>query len=624
MKMKMTEIMRIASVLLAVLLILPLSSCFDPNYKWDLPEREPVVFPPLLDLPDVTTSGQVVYDTPDDGGVILRLSDDGEYYIAVGCRDKTLTSITIPNKYNGLYVTEIADYAFSNMKNLTYVSIPDSVLYVGYKAFDGCPSISYTDNEITGAKYLGNITHPYRVLIGIDKRPESFSVNNVTVVIADGAFENCTKLQAVSMSSRVRTVGDYAFRGCTALKEVIFQGDVEYIGEQAFASCTKLGKMNLPAGVKTLGAGAFEGCTSLWTASTGNGVRVIEANTFAGCTSLKSMTLGAGVNHIKETAFRGCVSLPEIILPPTAQYVDASAFLDCPALEYAEYEGGKYLPSADNEYFLLYDVTDYEVTNLPLHYETTGVAYGLFGSLEKLTGISIEENYGMGKSIYVANNCIYRTNFQGIANRLVMGMNRSRPFSSSTELTICDYAFYGCDLTYMEKLGRYVKEIGDYAFANCRGADSIRFFSAVESIGEGAFMNFDSLEYIYFSGVKVKSIGDRAFYGCDNLSDELRLPEGLTELGASAFEACPSLLSVTLPESLETVGNRAFADCSSLREITVGSGIKRVGADMVVNTAAAIQYMGDREAWLAVINRDAMKGIEPYTVICRDGYVKYE
>ena len=98
----------------------------------------------------------------------------------------------------------------------------------------------------------------------------------------------------------------------------------------------------------------------------------------------------------------------------------------------------------------------------------------------------------------------------------------------------------------------------------------------------------------------------------------------MTELGASAFEACTSLLSVTLPESLETVGNRAFADCSSLREITVGSGIKRVGSDMVVNTAAAIKYAGSREDWLAVINRDAMKGIEPYTVICRDGYVKYE
>lgn len=620
MKMKMTEIMRIASVLLAVLLILPLSSCFDPNYKWDLPEREPVVFPPLFDLPDVTTSGQVVYDTPDDGGLILRLSDDGEYYIAAGCRDKTVTSITIPNKYNGLYVTEIADRAFENMKNLTYVSIPDSVLYVGYKAFDGCPSLSYTDNEILGAKYLGNSAHPYRVLIGIYKRPESFSVNNVTMVIADGAFENCTKLQSVSLSSRVRTIGDYAFRGCTALKEVVFQGDVEYVGEQAFASCTKLGEANLPAGVKTIGAGAFEGCTSLKTASTGNGVKVIEANTFAGCTSLKSITLGAEVNHIKETAFRGCSSLSKIIPPPAAQYVDASAFLDCPALAYAEYEGGKYLPSADNEYFLLYGVTDYEVTDLLLHYETAVVAYGLFGPLEKLKNISIKQNVGVGKNITVANNCVYS---KYDASKIVTGMNYS-DITFNTAIDIGDYAFYGCDLTNLEKLDRYVGRIGNYAFANCRGAESIDFFSLVKSIGEGAFMNFDSLSAIYFAPGGVNSIGDRAFYGCDNLSDELRLPEGLTELGASAFEACTSLLAVTLPESLETVGGRAFADCSSLRTVTVGSGVKRVGSDMVVNTAAAILYMGNREAWIAVINRDAMKGIEPYTVICRDGYVKYE
>ncbi len=620
MKRTKTIFIRAAVLILALCFIVPLASCFDPNYDWDLPERDPVILPPIFDLPEVTkeveTTPPVITENPSDG-LILRLSDDGTHYIAAGCRDKNIETVTIPNKYNGLYVTEIADHAFAGMEKLRYISIPDSVLHVGYKAFEGCTSLVY--EEYFDVLYLGSTQNYMRIAVGVRNSPDRISLYSGTAVIADGAFEKCNKVTEIYLTSRMRIIGDYAFRGCTALKSFEFGNSVSYIGESAFASCLKLSQIAIPDSVKEIGASAFEGCTALRQASTGNGVKVIESNTFGACTSLQQISIGAAVKHIKEMAFFGCKSLRDISLPAVIQYVDASAFLDCLTLKYEIYKGGKYLSGADSDYFLLYDVPDNNITNLPLHPDTAVVAYGLFGSLEKLSTISIEENYGSGKNIRVANNCIYRLHDY---NTVIMGMNHSRPYASSEELVIGDYAFYGCDLSAMERLGRNVAEIGDYAFAYSRGADSIRFFSEVRSIGEGAFMNCHSLQYIYFSGTKVESIGDRAFYGC-GLSGELKLPKGLKKLGASAFEGCTKLENVILSETLVEVGNRAFADCTSLRGLLICPSTVSVGVDMMVNTSAAIQYTGDYESWIKVANRDAMKARAPYTVACRNGNVSY-
>lgn len=616
----MKRYFRLTSILLAFFIILPLSSCFDPNYDWDLPERDPVILPPIFDLPEVTqaieTAPPVITETPEDG-LILRLADDGTHYIAAGCRNKNVESLNIPSKLGDLYVTEIADYAFAGMKKLSYISIPDSILHVGYKAFEGCTSLAYVEN--LNVLYLGNTKNQFRVAVGLKNKTDIINISNATVVIADGAFENCNKVQNITLFLKLRTIGDYAFRGCTSLMNVDFGDGVEYIGKSAFESCRELKGAFLPDSVKEIGASAFEGCTALRQSSTGNGVKVIESNTFAACTSLEQISIGAAVNHIKEMAFFGCKSLRDISLPAVIQHVSASAFLDCLALKYEIYKGGKYLYGGDSDYFLLYEVPDNDITSLPLHPDTAVVAYGLFGSLEKLSTILIEANYGSGKNIRVANNCIYRLNDY---NTVVMGMNHSRPYASSEELVIGDYAFYGCDLSAMERLGRNVAEIGDYAFAYSRGADSIRFFSEVRSIGEGAFMNCRSLQSIYFSGTKVERIGDRAFYG-SALSGELSLPTGLKKLGASAFEGCTKLENVILSDTLIEVGNRAFADCTSLRGVQICPSTVSVGVDMMVNTSAGIYYTGDYESWLKVANRDAMKALAPYTVYCRDGKVSY-
>lgn len=61
-------------------------------------------------------------------------------------------------------------------------------------------------------------------------------------------------------------------------------------------------------------------------------------------------------------------------------------------------------------------------------------------------------------------------------------------------------------------------------------------------------------------GLRVVSIGERAFFGCVALKSVL-LPEGVQTIDAKAFAGCSSLSLATIPDSVETIADDAFDDC---------------------------------------------------------------
>ena len=83
----------------------------------------------------------------------------------------------------------------------------------------------------------------------------------------------------------------------------------------------------------------------------------------------------------------------------------------------------------------------------------------------------------------------------------------------------------------------------------------------VSEIGYECLRDNNDIESVIIPG-SVKTIGDRAFHKCKNLTNVV-LPEGLKELGYSVFYGC-GLENVVLPESLVKAGSSAFANNTAM------------------------------------------------------------
>lgn len=99
----------------------------------------------------------------------------------------------------------------------------------------------------------------------------------------------------------------------------------------------------------------------------------------------------------------------------------------------------------------------------------------------------------------------------------------------------------------------------------------------VTSIGNRAFYGCEDIVAIEMPKT-IKSIGDFAFSKCKNL-ELIPLPSELISIGESAFEKCDSLTAITIPEKLTSIGKRAFAICKDFTSITFINSNISIGDD---------------------------------------------
>ena len=149
--------------------------------------------------------------------------------------------VTAPNTLvhgcNGSIIPDgievIADSAFSQRRNLSHISIPDSVVYIGEFAFLGCYSL---ESEIK--------------LQGIHQ-------------VTRSCFDGCSSLKKVTIGNCIESVESSAFAGCSMLSDVEITEGTKYIGTYVFDGCNSLASLSLPKSIERIESTAFDRCNCI-------------------------------------------------------------------------------------------------------------------------------------------------------------------------------------------------------------------------------------------------------------------------------------------------------------------------------------------------------------------------
>ena len=447
-----------------------------------------------------------------------------EYGVRITRCDKNVSGkVVVPETIEGYKVKWIDNYAFSNCKNITEITIPDSVMEIGEFAFLGCTSLlkvvlsknmtAIEAQTFSGCSSLESIIIPEGVTkIGTRSKSEDF--------MCDGAaFYGCTSLKEIIIPDSVTEIWWRAFSGCTSLSKVKLPKNLTSINSDVFSGCTSLAEITIPDSVTSIGSSAFEGCTSLAEIVIPDSVTEIGWSAFEGCTSLAEIAIPDSVTSIGGSAFSGCTSLVEITIPDSVTEIGSSAFSGCTSLSKVD------LPK---------DLTMIE-------------AY-TFSGCSSLESIIIPEGVTAIGTWSEYENTYYGSSFSGC--------------KSLKEIVIPDS----------------VTAIGGSAFSNCISLESITIGSEVESLGDEWIASCRRLENITVSpenktyssvdGVLFnKDKSELSAYPIGNKRSSYTIPDGVEKIGKKAFYGCRYIESLTIPASVAEIEASALGNCYDIRAV---------------------------------------------------------
>ena len=123
--------------------------------------------------------------------------------------------------------------------------------------------------------------------------------------------------------------------------------------------------------------------------------------------------------------------------------------------------------------------------------------------------------------------------------------------------------------------------LSDVIAGNSLPLKEVKLPQGITGLGVSAFHNCSDLASITLPD-ELTSIGTNVFYKCSALTS-INLPDGLTNIGDCAFQGCSSLATINLPDGLTSIGARAFYGCSDLTDINLPEGLQSIGQSAFYN-----------------------------------------
>lgn len=424
------------------------------------------------------------------------------------------------------------------------VIIPSGVTSIGASAFQNCTSltsitISSTVTSIGDNAFWGS---------GLT----SITIPSSVTSIGELVFNICYDLSSVVINGPITTLPRYTFNGCSGLKTVVLPSTLTTIGDSAFGYCTSLVSLTIPNSVTSIGSFCFYMDTSLSSITLSTGLTNISSYCFTACSSLSSITLPVGLLSIGDYAFNQCTALTSVLVPSTVTSLGVGLFSSCTSLTYAYVTCNA--TSLPNQTFN--GCSSLIEAFLPSTVLTIGDS--AFGSCPNLVDMVFPPG-----TTSIGDFAFYQ------ASSLT---NISIP---STLLSIGDHCFSGCTNLVNLDLPDGLTTIKDWAFQGCTKFTDITVPSTVSTFGDLVFNSCSGLRTVYLDA-SIQGIPASTFTMCTSLTN-LRISSPITYVGANSFSGCSSLLYVGIPSTVTEIRDYAFTNCSNLSFVSLPYGLLSIG-----------------------------------------------
>ena len=504
--------------------------------------------------------------------------------------------LVVPERIDGLMVTEIGDGSFAGLLRVREIDLPSSVVRIGAGAFvscidlrrlwfpaglkDGDPSWLIGCERLEDVVLPGAATSfsedflssflPKRVMLGAKARrfaaPDRWApVLREFAIDADNPWlstdgtclysRDGKKLLSVVVHRSVCDVAD----GCEEIARKAFAGDVE------------LKSANFPDSLVQIGASAFAG-SGLIRLEVPASVQSIGSRAFSRCDDLRDVELSRGLESIGDEAFAHCRSLVHLSIPATVREMGVRVTFDTRVSEgHVAGEG------------------DVGAVTAFVFADDAGVLYRRVPDEAKdACDKSADAGFGSPESQLVALELID-------ASALTLAEYRVLPGTRS----IGPRAFSKNAFVQRVSLPEGVKIVGERAFAECASLFAIELPDTVEGIGERAFCGAP-LKAVRIPRALAR-LGERAFGVVESGTDASRLAlrscqvaEGNERFFVHDGLLCERLLGedgenvrvivragaerdVSLPEGTVEVAPYAFAGAWGIDRLFIPRTLRRAG-----------------------------------------------
>lgn len=517
-------------------------------------------------------------------------------YAFSGC--SSLASIEIPNT-----VTSIGTSAFhgTGIKSLV---LPASVEEIGQSAFafsqlesvdiSACVNLEELPQRCFEATNLKSFTFPDNIKTVPNyfmyncATIESVDFNNVTT-IGSYAFAYCPSLVNIAWGVAVTTINSSAFR-YSGLRDVVLPDTVIAVGTYAFGSCYELQRITLGKSVASFGTYTFAANNS---------------NDISGASPILYLTdaLKTIDVHPENVNFKSIDGILYAKKVGNRNYDDFVVLYSVPNA----YERTTLTLPEQVKVIVPYAVHDQaNVTNVVLNDGLEIIGKAAFYDSKKITTVNIPASVvHIGANVFMGctsleaaildeNNEAYTADGNAMykGDTLMMYIGSGTSYTVKSGATAIDTGVFMRNNNLQSiVLPDSVTSIGDKAFNDCANLKSITIGRGLQTIGANAFAGLSMLESItvdpqneYYKAV------DNILYSKDGtklllcaarngMTDLTAIPNTVTEIGDYAFSYNATLSSVRLPAGITKVGANAFYECRAMTEFYANEGLRSLGAE---------------------------------------------